>query len=164
MEVARLIVANLPPAARQVAQHALLESMVPEAAIPYSPSDISALSIDAYFPPPGTELMPLAPTLISLLFFGECVDASLLRHERLPIVLHLLCMYLDGTSSALHSSILRAAEQILSVLPTRIELQTNLFLALRSAHAMSRIDLVTYGAMHVPQKLEVLVNLSLIHI
>lgn len=158
LEVARLIVANLPPAARQVAQHALLESMVPEAAIPYSPSGISALSIDAYFPPPGTELMPLAPTLISLLFFGECVDASLLRHERLPIVLHLLCMYLDGTSSALHSSILRAAEQILSVLPTRIELQTNLFLALRSAHAMSRIDLVTYGAMHVPQKLEVLVN------
>ena len=112
LEVARLIVANLPPAARQVAQHALLESMVPEAAIPYSPSDISALSIDAYFPPPGTELMPLAPTLISLLFFGECVDASLLRHERLPIVLHLLCMYLDGTSSALHSSILRAAEPV----------------------------------------------------
>lgn len=158
LEVARLIIASLPFTATQVVQHALYKSFVPGAVVPFSPPGLSALLIDAHFPPPGTELMPLAPAFVSLLFLGECVDASLLDHDRLPIVLHLLCMYMEGAPSALQSSILRAAEQILSVLPTHIDLQSNIFSALHEAYAMTRTDMVTYGAMHVPKKVEVLVN------
>lgn len=164
IELARMIISSLASSAAQSLQYALYETLSPHAMIPFVPEPATMLpfSLDAWLPPPGTDLMPLPRALTTLLFLSECVSATLLRREHLPVVLHALCMYTDGLPPSLHTSVVRAAEQILCVLATQgLDSAAPPPAYLRAMHAafsMKRADHVALDDMQVPKKMTALVD------
>lgn len=153
LHLARSVIASVSQPAMQTMQYVLYESLTPDAMMASVPETLPPLPMDSFFPPPGTELGPLAPSLVTLFFLSECVDTSVLHRDHLPVVLHVLCMYIDSVPPALHMGLVCAAEQILSVLQTKVHVAPHVD-ALHAAYNMSRADFITFGEMHVPKKLE----------
>ncbi|WFC94445.1 Cell morphogenesis protein PAG1 [Malassezia brasiliensis] len=116
------------------------------AAPPEAPASLAALRGGMHAPP-----LALAPPLAALLLLSECVGAdaaALLPH--LPVLLHALCVHLDGLPPALHAPYAAAADQVVRAVaeargdarasaPALRTAQTALHAALHATHATDAV-------------------------
>ncbi|KOS15114.1 tao3-transcriptional activator of och1 [Malassezia pachydermatis] len=164
-DVARLVLGCLPPPAVPTVHRLLLSHLTDDGLVPWAPEHELMLPMDAHLPPPGTELPALPPVLVSLVLLGECVTASLVQHaSSLVQLLQALCLYMDNTPALLQSHVVRAMEQILSVLVPHARADGAVWDAFYAVIRGSRDVWARKNDVHVPpvwqQWIDVLVSLA----
>lgn len=119
LQVARLVVAcSLSTAAGPLWMAALYAALSPESMVvppaeATAQSDVAARECLA-LPP---DLPPIALALPTLLCLCEGADSHALRSDRLPVLLHVLCLFVDAApASALRMDVASAAQQVLVAL------------------------------------------------